>query len=177
MAVYNIDETIKSLLNAYVMHTSRILHKEYRDINAKVYENKADYDAAMESYVTRVVAHDFLRLIESDVKHYLYKKTNIHLSRIEGDKDTIYQKLSAICGPRFDNGTMMLVKLSQAISSHVNYVGETDKPWVYNDKGLYDGDAKEILELNKQIQLMNANSCVRLFKDFIKPQRFAVKEK
>jgi len=170
MAIYNIDETIKNLLDAYILHARNILKEEYLKV-----QNGSQED--MQNYLAHANAYEFLRSIKDDPKHYLYKKTNIHLTYADDSKDSVYKKLSAICGPRFDNGTNMLVKLSQAISSHVNYVGETNKTWLYDDKGLYDSDAKEILELNKQMKLMNSNNISRLFKDFLKPQRFAIKEK
>ncbi|MBR5903959.1 MAG: hypothetical protein IKZ49_00300 [Alphaproteobacteria bacterium] len=170
MATYNIDKTIQTILNTYIQHVGKILHKEYWNVR-----DTEKYD----DYVIRAGAYDFLRLIASDTKHYLYEEQNIHLRNIDGDKKTIYEKLSPICGPKFDNGTNMLVKLSQAISSHIKFVGKEEslrQDWIWNDKGLFDSDAKEILELNKQMQMINSNEFSRMFLNLFEPKRFAVKE-
>ena len=170
MAVYNIDETIKVLLNAYICNAGKILKQEYKNITA-------NEEAKIDNYVESGVAYEFLRQVSFEPKQYLYKKENIQLSHIDGK--TIYENLKAICDIRFDNGANILVKLSNAISSHVRFVGEDsiNKPWVWDEKGLFDAEAKEILELNKQMQIINAKGIVKVFNNLMSPVKFAVKNK
>ncbi len=172
MSPKNIDETIQKLLNAYAQWCEVIINKKAKEIQKARFVMQQDRTKAVQEHTQDKRANELLKKIAKNPKEYLYSGEDLIYA--PGD---LYNKLSPILSMPFDKtGNNLLIRLSEAIAYHVKF-GRNDNNgvWVYyGNSGDYDLEAKSILEMNKVVQLWNANALVATFKDFAPASVYAV---
>ena len=172
MAPKNIDETIQKLLSGYAQWCYTVLQKDHKRLQKQYFPTQEDRTKAIQEYTEAKHAYEYLLKIVADPKKYLYSGKDIIYA------DTVdYNKLAPMLDNRFDKSQKhLLVRLSEAIAHHVNY-GKNDhnNVWVYyGNSAMRDLEAEKILEMNKSVQLWNANGFVAAIKDFAPASVFAV---
>ena len=171
MAPKNIDETIQKLLNGYAKWCGSVLDKQLKGIQKKHFYTEKDRMDANQEYVRNKKAYEYLLQIVADPKKYLYTDKDIIYSDVVD-----YNKLLPVLGNHFDrSGNHLLYQLSQKIAHHVKY-GNDDYQgvWVYySNSATRDLEAEAIINMNKAVQLWNANDFVAAIKDFLPASVFA----
>lgn len=178
MAPKNIDETIKKLLEGYAKWCYTILQKDHKRITKQYFPTPEDRAKAVQEYTAAKTAYEFLLEIAKEPKKYLYSGEDLI-------NTGLYDKLSPILGERFDKSKDMrlLVALSEKIEHHVKY-GHNDHEgnWIYYGPDRVgflsyqssDLEAEAIIDMNKVVQLWNANDFVAALKDFAPASVYAV---
>lgn len=160
MALKDMDETIKKLLNGYAKWCYTILQADRKRIQKQYFANKADLKNAFQEYVATKKAYKFLLEIAKEPKKYLYSGKDL----IYADGD-LFHKLEPILAVRFDKSQKhLLVRLSEQIAEHVKYGrDDCEGNWIYYEDS-NDFAAEAIIEMNKAVQLWNLNNFIAAFK-------------
>ena len=173
MAPKNMDKTIQKLLFAYAARCKRIMDKDRKHIEKQHFPTQKDRTDAVQKLTRVERAYEFLLEIAENPKKYLYSGKDLIYA--EGD---LFNKLSPILSTRFDKSQKhLLVRLSEKIAYHVNYeqrYNDHNGVWVYSGTPNSDLNAEAILQMNKIVQLWNANDFVGTIKSFAPASAFAV---
>lgn len=172
MAPKNIDETIKKLLDAYAKWVQTVLIEKSEKLQKQKFDSLEQRSKAERELAREKDAYVFFLKIAAEPKKYLYSDKNIIYACSENGKSLFNQLSPILCHP-FDRSQKHLIcRLSDVIVHHAMY-NKPDDVWVYYDHD-YDSDAEEIMQMNKTVQLWNANELVAMFRNLKLPSAFAV---
>lgn len=175
MAPKNIDETIKRLLNGYAKWCATVLDREYKKIKQNKFKSEAEQKETVENYKKSKQAYELFLKIAAEPKKYLYSGKDILYTCLENG-DSLYNQLSPILCYPFDRAYgHLIVRLSEEIAYHVKHgYNDFNGVWAYYDKSaVRDLEAEKIAQMNKTVQLWNANAFVAAIKDFAPASVFA----
>lgn len=172
MAPKNIDETIKKLLAAYAKWVQTVLTEKSEKLQKQKFDSLERRSKAERELASEKDALVFFLKIAAEPKKYLYSGKNIIYAGLETGKSLFDQLSPILCRPFDRSQKHLIVRLSEVIAHHAMY-HKPDDVWVYYDHD-YDSDAEDIMQMNKTVQLWNANELVAMFQNLKLPSAFAV---
>ena len=171
MLIINIDRTIESLLNKYLARCAKVLEDKRKSLAKK----KSVKQEELDEYNASLASYEFLAKIAKNPKMYLYSGKDIIYTNLKTG-ESVYKKLQNVLTNEFDNGTHLIMRLSEAIAHHVsNPFTDKKTAWEYY-KGNNDIEAEQVLKINKVASLLGANDFAKSLKDILPPKAFVPRE-